>query len=149
MVFKATTGSLQQALLQAQNETRRLKQYAESVSSFIASNNVSANQIIEMLSEFKSYRETFLKLKSTPNMVNYAKEQFDDVNYDIITEFQTMNQLLNVAMVWIINNFPKDANGYILKDKFESDGGIAVRSFTPLQLTPLKSLIDNLIGSIE
>ncbi|MEM4658702.1 MAG: hypothetical protein QXX77_09820 [Candidatus Methanosuratincola sp.] len=149
MAFKASADTLQQGLQMAQREAQRLKQFAQDVSDLISSQNVSANQVLQIMLEFRNSRDVFNRVKQIPGIADYAKAQFADTGYDIVAEFQQMMKVLNDVISWIQTNFPKDANGYLLKDKFDAQGSISARIFTPPQLAPLKALVDTLVASID
>lgn len=149
MAFKASTDTLQEALQTARREAGRLKRFAQDVSQLVGSQPVSANQVLQIMFEFRNSKDVFDKVRQVPGIAEYAKQQFMDTGYDIVSEFISMNKALNDVISWIMNNFPKDSNGYLLKDKFDPQGSISVRVFTPAQLAPLKSLVDALIATID
>jgi hypothetical protein len=126
----------------------RLKSHALSAKDALAAGNRSANDIIGLMVMFQEAVRTWDGVSSTPGLVAYAREQFDDPALDIAAEFTAMRNAALAVTAWVQNNFPKDASGYLLKEQFDDEIGLAVRSFTPAQTLGLRNTIDAFTATI-
>ena len=145
----STKNSLAEVFLQVRREAANVKRTATKARDFMATNAVSANQVIQLLQHFKSAGELFSKARQTPGIAKYAQDQFNDTTFDVVRAFTDMETALTNTMQWIKDNFPSDASGYLLKDQIAADFGISVRRFTSAQTLGLRTQLDALIATID
>ncbi len=145
MAFR--TDGLSKAYQKAQNESIRAKQFATSARIVLLAGNVSANAVIQIMSNLKSNIEVWDSVAALSGIAQYARDQENDQTYDVVAEFDTMRAEAVVARDWVIDNFPAVA-GFIQKDTLEADGAITVRVFTPGQTTGLQTALADLIAAI-
>lgn len=148
MTFPASAQTQADALAGARRTANTLKAFAQNVRGFMAASTVSANQVEQVMGEFKSAIETWNAAKAVSGIAAYAQAQYDDVTLDIAAEFTAMLSAAEGVRDWVIANFPKDASGFILKDKYEVDGAITVRQFTPVQTAGLRTELDSFIATV-
>ena len=148
MAFK--TDGLGKAYQKAQNVSIRVKQFATSARNALIAGNVSANAVIQIMTNLKSTIEVWDSVSALSGIGQFAKDQEDDQAYDVVAEFIAMRTEAVAARDWVITNFPKDNASpfYIIKDILEVDGSITVRVFTPAQTTGLQTSLDDLIAAI-
>ncbi len=97
-------------------------------------------------------RQSLLKAKTTPGIVQYAKDQFDDPAYDIVTEFTTMLSEIDATTGFFETNFPKGPGGHLLIRTFVGDGSgdtVADTITDSGQLTAMIGRLDALIATID
>ena len=141
------TNSLVIELQNAVEVATRMKAYATEASAAMAVQSVSANQVIELMIDVQDAINVWTTTQSASGIAQYAKDQYDDQNIDIAAEFITMKTAAQNVITWIEGNFPKDGNGYILKDKIVS-GGLDVRIFNTAATTGLRASLDALAATI-
>lgn len=142
------TNGLGKAYQKAQNESIRVKAFATQARNALIAGNVSANAVIQIMSNMKSSIELWDSVSSVPGIAQFAKDQQDDPAYDVVGEFLVMRTEAVATRDWVIANFPKSAGNFIEKDTLEADGAITVRQFTPAQTTGLQTVLADLIAAI-
>lgn len=147
MAFPASQQTLADGLASIGREALNIKRYAQQVVAFSAVNVSSANAVLEVMGRLKSTIEAWDAAAAVPGIVDYAREQYDDPNLDIVSEYQAMRSAAVTARDFIIGAFPK-SNGFILKDTLTADGGITVRQFSSADLAPLRTHLNALIATI-
>ncbi len=147
MVFPASTQILAASLLEAVGLASQAKRYAESIRDLTSAGPVSANQILPILSHMKDVITRWTMIAALPGMAQYAKDQYDDQNINIVGEFAAMKQAAIDVRDWVINNFPS-SGGYIQKDTLEADGAIKVRTFTSADTAGLRVALAAFISTI-
>jgi len=85
MGFK--TDGLAATYLSVQATAGRARSFSVSSSAALVAGNVSANAVIQIMSNMKSFIEELSTASSTPGMAQYAKDQSDDQGYDVVAEF--------------------------------------------------------------
>ena len=149
MAFR--TDGLGKAYQKAQNESIRVKQFATQANAALAAGTVSANAVIQVMTNLKSSIEVWDTVSGLSGISVFAQTQEDDPTYDVVAEFLAMRTAAVSAVDWVFDNFPKDnqAPNYILKDILSTDGSISVRQFTPAQTTGLQTALTDLIAAIS
>lgn len=107
----------------------------------------TADQIISMMRGLKTSLDIINAAKSAPGLAQYAKDQYWDAAFDIAAEINASVSAMNTAVLWIETNMPKDANGYLLKDRIVN-GNIENRVFTPAQLAGLKTQLNAILSTL-
>ena len=146
MAFK--TDGLGKAYQKAQNESIRVKAFATQANAALAAGNVSANAVIQIMTNLKSTIEVWDSVSSLSGIAQFAKDQESDQAYDVVAEFTAMRAEAVAARDWVITNFPTSAGGFIEKDTLQVDGSITVRTFTPAQTAGLQTALADLIAAI-
>jgi len=145
MAFK--TDGLGKAYQKAQNESIRVKQFATQARNALIAGNVSANAVIQIMSNLKSSIEVWDTVSALSGIAQFARDQEDDQTYNVVAEFSSMRTEAVAARDWVINNFP-ESGGFIQKDTLEVDGAITVRVFTPAQTVGLQTALADLVAAI-
>lgn len=148
MPFPASAQTQADALAMARRTATTLKSYAQKVRDVMVANTVSANQVENVMGEFKSAIEVWDAAKAVPGIAAYAQAQYDDATLDIAAEFTAMLTAAQAVRDWVIANVPTDASGWVLLHKYEIDGAITVRQFTPAQTAGLRTALDSFIVTI-
>lgn len=146
--FPGAASPQSRALLESQTEARNIKAYAKSVRDAMEAGPVSANLVTELYLRVVQSSATFNAVKSVPGIAQYAKDQFDNQNLNIVSEYNSMVAAIADVISSIKSGFPVDASGYLLERKFD-DNGFNTRSFTSTQTSTMRTKLDALIQSIE
>jgi len=141
------TQSLSKGLQKAENESIRAKAFATQARNALLAGNVSANAVIQIMTNIKSSIEVWDSVSSLPGIAQYTRDQYDNQAYDVVAEFLAMRTQAVAVRDWVITNFPS-SGGFIQKDTLEADGAITVRQFTPAQTTGLQIALADLIAAI-
>ncbi len=141
------TQSLSKGLQKAENESIRAKAFATQARNALLAGNVSANAVIQIMTNFKSSIEVWDSVSSLPGIAQYTRDQYDNQAYDVVAEFVAMRTQAVAVRDWVITNFPA-SGGFIQKDTLQADGAITVRQFTPAQTTGLQTALADLIAAI-
>lgn len=142
------TDSLGKVLDQIDESMIRLKQNSQAANAAMAAGNVDADYIINLRNRLNRDKASFQSWAATPGLAAYARNEKNDENYNIATEFTAVIAAMTAVVNSIESTFPKDGSGYLLARQF-SGTTIAVREFTPAQTTALRGLITTLIASID
>jgi hypothetical protein len=148
MAFPSTADPLSRALLDVQTEARSLKQYVTDVRAQCAAGPVSANLIVELYLRLVQANTRFTAAAAVTGLGQYAKDQFSNQALDVVAEFTAMSTAVVACGTWIINNMPKDAGGYLLKDQL-TPAGVSVRSFTSAETAGLRTQLDALLATVN
>ncbi|MBK8909225.1 MAG: hypothetical protein IPM60_15495 [Rhodospirillales bacterium] len=147
MAYPASTQALADALASVDRTALRLKQFAQDAKALMAAQNVSGNQLLQIMSEMKSALETWATARAIPGIAAYVRDQKGDQALDLVAEVGAMITAAEQVRDAIIAGFPAH-DGYILKDQLGTDGAITVRQFTPAQTAGLRGHLDALIATI-
>ena len=110
--------------------------------------NTGADYILALLDELNAGRAELNSYASTPDLAGYARDQLNSPSYDVVTEYgATMAAMQNVS-AWVVANFPKDANGFVLSHTMDAEGVRTPRQFTPAQTSGLVTQLNALISTI-
>lgn len=153
MAFPASGGTIE-ALSDALNRTRALARAAKLTSVSLrdasAAGPIVARRAVQVMEELSSINDQFNVLKAVPGLGDYAKAQYADANFNIATEFTTMQNALVACVNWITTNIPKDtvSSRWILVEEIV-DGKRVDRTLTTVQTAGLRTVLDTLIASIN
>jgi len=106
----------------------------------------TADEVINIMRGLQTSYDIINTAKTTPGLAQYAQDQLGDSVLDIAAEVNATLAAMAATVTWIANNFPKDASGYILKDKIVN-GSIDNRVFTPAQMAGLKTQLNAIIST--
>lgn len=148
MAFKASNLIPENAFNNARSVAINLKRYCEVKVSIIQTSGMNANDLLGVLSTLKQASIDLAALKVTPGIVQYAKDQENDQNYDVVAEFNALESLVNSSVTNLAMSFPVDGNGYLLLLKLlGSDKDW--RTFTPIQLSSLQTDLNSIIAAVN
>lgn len=146
--FPGSPSPQSRALLDAQTQARSLKTYVTNARDAMAAGSVSANLVTECYLKVVVSSAVFNSAKQVPGITQYAKDQFNDQNLNVVQTFNVMLGTIGVVISEIQSTYPVDGNGWLLERKFSVDG-FNTRSFTPAQTVNLRSKLTDLIATID
>lgn len=132
----------------AQKAALSVKSTCDRNAALMASANTPASTVLAILSGFKSHRGVFETARTAQGMGDWVKDAYADQAVDIVADFNAMVTALDNVLSWIVTNFPKDANNFILKDTIDAQGNVTERTFTPAQVSQLRTLLTTLSATI-
>jgi len=141
-----TQRSLAGAYEDAKGTAKSIKAYCQSRAALFAS-TTPADVIIGTGFDLNSWR-TALQDASLSGIAQYARDQEDDQNYDVVGAFTAMTAAIDAYIAELVNVLPT-ANGFIQARTLNPDGTITVRQIPPAALTTLVSLLNAIVASID
>lgn len=147
--FKATGVAAEGALSQIRRQAAATKTFLLTRRALMVAPTVSATVPRSVIDHLAQVIPVITTLSQTPGLVEYAKSQLSDVNYDIGAEFTAMRKLMVAALNGLIAAFPKDANNFVLYEMINASGIFTPRTFTDKEVAPAVVLMDAVINSIE
>jgi hypothetical protein len=130
---------------------KNFKIYLKEGIAVMKDNNISSNQILNLMSEVSGIAGNLASLRADPNVNAYALEQLyvdPDSGYNFIEESDDLLDAMQGLIDWVANNFPKNEDGYILKDRI-INGDIQVRAWTPQETTDLVATMNVIIDILD
>lgn len=145
MAFK--TGSIAFVYDDVRQLAAVTKEFCQRTSAAMAAGNTASTTVFDVLIRARQAVARFNALKDTPGLAAYAKAQNDDPNYDVAAEFAAMVSALNALAAQIENDFPKDANGFLLAQTLGANGPVD-RTFTPAQTVNIRARLNAVVAAI-
>ena len=155
MAFPSSTGTIQSDLSDAWTSARQasgqIKTRATSVRAACAAGNVGSSLILDFITFLFSNRTTLAASAATPGIAAYAQTAINNPALVVATEFNNMMAAIDACIAWVLANFPKDVNGFLLAVTFQGDssGRVVDRQFTPTDTAGFRTVLDTLIASIN
>ena len=147
MAFKASNVVPQEAYRQVKGAAVQLKINLLSMKSQLASSGANYDFLHGIYMTLKQADDQFTSLKSTPGLVQFAKDQESDQTYDVASEFTTMQASIAAAMAWMQSNVPTSVTAKS-PDQW-SDSSLISNTFTPAQTTGLQLALQSVIDEIS
>lgn len=97
-------------------------------------------------------RQGLTRAQTTPGMAQYAKDQFNDLAYDVVAEFASMMAEIDLTTAFLEANYPTGPDGHLQTRTFVGDGSGATVSAVITSAAALSALItrlDALIATID
>lgn len=114
----------------------------------MAAGNTPSTTIFDVAIQIKSTRDRLATLAAIPGIVERARAKKNTPSLDVAAEFQNMLNAMDSVIAWVAANFPTDNDGYLLSSTLGADGPID-RQFTPQQTATFRTVLDNLIATID
>lgn len=154
MVFRASNQVKADGYSEAKRLAVRAKSFAQSHQAAMAAGDVSANLILQMLSEFKSLIERWTAIAALPGVGSYAIDQENDAGYSVGAEFAAVLSAAAVVRDRIIADMPvatapPGVVGRLAIVTIAADGSFTTASFTPAQTANLRADLANFIATIS
>jgi hypothetical protein len=153
MAFPSDGGTLKFGLAEAWQGIRRaatqLKQASEQVNAASLAGPITSRTILNYVVFLADKRDEIVAYAAVPGLNAYAQEQVDDTELDIGAEFVAMRNALDAARDWIVANFPKDGNGWLLAQSITAQGRLTERTFSTAALAVFRTQLQGLIAAID
>lgn len=115
----------------------------------ITTQSQSAAVIFTLLDDLRAQIQTWERVAAVPGMGDFAQAALVESERDIVADFTAMVTAALAARDWIVAAFPKDGDGYLLRETFDASGARVERQFTPQQLGGLVTVMDALAATID
>jgi hypothetical protein len=153
MAFPSTTGSKRDDLQTAWGTVRSLaaavKAEAQNIRTLSAAGTLGAANLLHLVTFLADVKSENQRLAAVPGLQAYAQSQVNNTGLDLAAEFTAMRTQLDATTAWVVANFPKDANGFLLAQTIGADGRQVDRVFTAAQTAALRTVLDALIATID
>jgi len=151
MAWPASTTALSRAVHEANDTALTVRNAAVGLRDDSAAGDVNASRIISMWTRLNDAIAILTALAAIPGIGAWAKDEMNDPDLDVATEFNAMMTAMGDVRDWIATNFPVGTGpgaGYLLEKQF-SGTQIVSRTFTPAQTAGLRTELDALIATIS
>jgi DNA-binding CsgD family transcriptional regulator len=115
MALKLQTYVLDTALKTIQEKAKLVRDAAVNVKAQVDAGPVQSDIVVGIMRNLKVQYDIINAAKATPGLNDYAKVEFDDPTLDYVAEVDAALAAMATCFAWVNTNFPKDANGYLLK----------------------------------
>lgn len=152
MAFPSSVGRpyiLSNAWENARQFAGQLKTAAQNLRTASAAGLVSATDILNFQVQLADAKAQFAVYSAVPGLAAYAQAQVNDGSLNVATSFSTMVAQIDVCTGWVVTNFPKDGNGFLLAQTFDNSGRPSDRTFSTVSLAAFRTQLDALIATID
>ncbi len=146
---ETTNRSLAFVLTEAQSVALAAKLQAQQLSARSVTGNMTASNILVYQERLKEQLDRLDVLKATPGIGQFAKDQFNDILFDIAAEFNEMQARMQGVLTWIRVNLPVSANGFVEERVIEPDDTITHKTFSSAQALTFRTELNALVASIN
>lgn len=146
MALKLQTYVLDTALSTIQQKAKLVRDAAVNVKAQVDAGPVPSDVVVGIMRNLKIQYDIINAAKVVPGLNAYARNEFDDQALDYVAEVNAALAAMATCYNWVNTNFPKDASGYLLKDKIVN-GEIVNREFTQAQTAGLSTALGTLIAA--
>ena len=144
----AATPLLEHALDTVTSRAGAIKQRTAALIADSAAGPVDGARIVNYLRDLVAAKERLAAVASTPGLPAYAQSQVNNQALDIAAEYTTMVAQITATIDWLRNNFPKDANGYLLYEQIGAQGNVTYRTFSTATLATFRAQLAALAATI-
>jgi hypothetical protein len=110
--------------------------------------NITVTQVLGLLSVMVDSIAKINSLKDTPGLEEYYKKAYDDPNYDVIPEFQTMITAMNDLASKITTDIPRSIAGYLDDRTLSAQGVLTDREFSTSAMSGVRAKIDAFLATV-
>ena len=146
MALKLQTYVLDSALATIQSKAKTVRDTAATIKAQIDAGPIASDIIINLMRHMRTAHDVMSAAKVMPGLNTYAQNEFNDPLLNYVAEINAALLAMVNTYNWVNTNFPKDVNGYLLKDKIV-DGMIENRVFTQAQTAGLSTALATLIAA--
>lgn len=153
MAFPSATGTRAETLSSAWEGARsiasKIKSQCVALKASSLAGDIGAYTVLNFLRNMADSRARLAILAAVPGLAAYAQAQLNDNTLNVATEFAGMVNAVDGLRTWIITNFPKDGNGYLLRDQLDAEGRMVERMFSTVAMAGLRTQLDAVTASID
>ena len=146
MALKLQTYVLDTALKTIQEKAKVVRDQAALIKGQIDAGPVQSDIVANLMRNLKVAYDVINTAKATPGLNVYARNEFNDQALDYVAEVDAALAAMLTCYSWVNTNFPKDASGYLLKDKIVN-GAIENRVFAQSATAGLSTALGTLIAA--
>lgn len=146
MALKLQEYVLDSALETIQAKGKGVRDTAAIIKAQIDAGPIASEIVINLMRHMRTAYDIISAAKVTPGLNAYAQNEFDDPAYDYVAEVNAVLAAMLTTYQWVNTSFPKDVNGYLLKDKLV-DGVVVNRVFAQQDTVGLSTALATLIAA--
>lgn len=148
MTFPSTNAmpTLAEGLMRARSQAASIKAIAANNSTAMKAGSISSSGVFSLLDNLLGAKNILSQAAALSGMDTYAEAQ---LGQSISADFTAMMNAITDVINWVVQNFPKDTDGYLQTATMNSDGTRIERSFTSAQTAGLATLLDALVATID
>ena len=124
----------------------RIRNEATTASTTMAGSAVSASYALSLLDALRNARTEMQTIAAIPGMAEHATRVSGVA--DIAADFNAIAAKVDEVGTWLVTNFPKDLDGYLLREQFAAGGARSERTFAPAATAALRTLLDELAALV-
>lgn len=125
-----------------------IKQFAIRRVAGMQAGDTASTTIFDTAIQIRQARLRLATLAETPGIESRARAKKDNDTLDVVAAFNAMLGSMDAVVQWVVDNFPKDSEGFLLSQTMGQNGPID-RQFTPVETATLRTQLENLIGTID
>lgn len=149
MTFRASNVVPEEAYTKVRKTAIQLKVNLQSFKTSLASKNADFKLIKGIYVTLSNAYNQLDTLKEIPGLADYAKQQEDDPNYDVVVEFNNLITQIQSAMGWINDHVPSTVSLKTPADWGGPNETVIVDTFTPTQTSDLRTALESVIQAIS
>jgi hypothetical protein len=127
----------------------QLKTAAQTLKAASVAGPVSASDVLRFQLQLADAKAQFAIYAAVPGLSAYAQNQVNDPSLNVADSFSAMTAQIDACRNWIVTNFPKDGNGFLLAQTFDVNGRPSDRTFSTATLATFRTQLDALIATID
>lgn len=108
----------------------------------------TGRDVLSVISFLQSVVGPLQAVVDTPGVAKLAKDKYDDQTYDVVTSMGVLLTKLSLTIDEITTLIPTSGK-YMLLMSLDVDNKPEWRAFTPAQLTPVTTKLNEIIAMIE
>jgi len=148
MAFKASNVVPQEAYRIVKGAAVQLKANLQGINTRLSASGADYDFLREIYRTLARANNQFDNLKTTPGLAAYATEQENDVSYNVVTEFTTMQAAISSALSWMDTNVPTSVT--VKTPNQWADGETLIsNTFTAAQTAGLRTALSAVISAID
>ena len=148
MPFPSSTTSLAETLLTARNHIANVRNLAQGAFTTLAAGPVDTNYVVKFMGECRTLIAAIAQWKLVSGIDAAATAQWPGYAGNLTTDLTAVSNAAQAMIDWIVTNFPKDGNNFMLGFQLAADGTLTPRSFTSGQTAGLRTAITNFLATI-
>ena len=148
MALKLQTYVLDTALDTIQSKAKLVRDTASNIKAQVDAGPIQSDIVVGLMRNMKIQYDIISAAKATPGLNAYARTEFNDPTLDYVAEVDAALAAMATTYNWVNTNFPKDASGYLLKDKIVN-GAIENRVFSQAATAGLSTALATLIATFQ
>jgi hypothetical protein len=108
----------------------------------------TADIVLNSMNGIKQARDQLAQIAATPGLAAYAKTEFNDNALNFVAELNAIVAACDACVSWVATNFPRDANGYLLREKIVN-GQLEQRALTGAGLSAYSTQLATLLNAFS
>lgn len=148
MPFPSSATPHAETLQIVRNHVRQVRDNAQGAIAAMAAGPVDTNYIVRLLADMSSLVVLADAWKAVPGIDAAATALWPSYAGTFTTDVASVQSAVQGAIDWVVTNFPKDANGWMLGFQLQANGTLSPRSFTVAQTAGLRTALQGVLNAV-